>query len=173
MKCTAALLVLLVACTHNRPFSAIDEVEGRVSVRMVDGYQQYATVVSTPNGKVLQSDSGATIDLGNVVKLTDERSLRGGLEGFGIGGGIGFGVGVLIGIADGDDPPCNDHGFCIDFTAGEKAVLGGIILGILGGGVGAIAGIVRGSQFVYEGGEVPVVRPTGPPGSVVGVSIDF
>lgn len=165
------MAVLASACTHSRPFSAVNEVEGRVIVRTIDGREEHATIVSTPTGKVLQSDSGATIDLGNVVKLTDQRSLRGALEGFGIGGGIGFGVGAIIGIADGDDPPCEDH--CIDFTAGEKAVLGGILLGIVGGGVGLIAGAIRGSQVIYEGGETPMVRPTGPPGSVVGVSIDF
>jgi hypothetical protein len=175
MKATAGLLLLsIAACTHNRPFSAVHEVEGRVIVRTLDGQEQHATVVSTPTGKVFQSDSGATIDLGNVDKVTDQRMLRGALEGLGIGGGIGFGIGAVIGLASGDDEPCEDrHGYCVDFTAGEKAVLGGVLLGIVGGGVGLIAGAIRGSQFHYEGGEVPVVRPTGPPGSVVGVSIDF
>src|SRR5688500_974253 len=113
MKATAALLLVAAACTHSRPFSAVNEVDGRVIVRTLDGREEHMTVISTPAGKVFQSDSGATVDFGNVSKVTDSRHVRGAFEGLGIGGGIGFGVGAVIGIADGDDPPCEDrHGYC-------------------------------------------------------------
>lgn len=60
------------------------------------------------------------------------------LKGMGLGLLIGAGSGMMIGLASGDDEP-GDSGF-FHFTAGAKALIGGIYLGGTGLVVGGIAG---------------------------------
>jgi hypothetical protein len=61
---------------------------------------------------------------------------------------VGFSVGGLLGLASGDDQ-CRD--WCIfKFTAGQKALIGGISLGVLGLAAGTIAGIIAGQQTTVE-----------------------
>jgi hypothetical protein len=60
------------------------------------------------------------------------------LQGAGIGALVGAGSGMLIGFASGDDEP----GF-LAFTAGEKAALGGAVLGGAGLLLGAIVGTLN------------------------------
>jgi hypothetical protein len=63
------------------------------------------------------------------------------LQGAGIGSLIGVTSGVLIGYASGDDPP----GW-FAFTAGEKAVLAGVGLGLTGLVVGTVVGLLKTSD---------------------------
>jgi len=63
-------------------------------------------------------------------------------EGIAIGGLLLGGSGALIGYTDGDDPP----GW-LSFTAGQKAALGGITLGLLGIVVGGIGGAFAGADI--------------------------
>lgn len=58
------------------------------------------------------------------------------LKSIGIGLGVGALAGVALGAASGDD----EKGF-MSFTAGEKAAIYGVGLGLIGGVVGAVAGI--------------------------------
>jgi hypothetical protein len=53
---------------------------------------------------------------------------------------VGAATGTIIGLADGDDPPSGWGG--ISFTAGDKAVMGGVGLGAGGAGLGALLGAV-------------------------------
>lgn len=56
----------------------------------------------------------------------------------------GFAVGAIIGAASGDDPPCQSGEWCLfDFSAGEKAMMAGVGLGIIGAGVGAAVGSIK------------------------------
>lgn len=56
-----------------------------------------------------------------------------------IGAGIGAGLGLFIGLASGDDQ-CGSGDFCIlQFSAGEKAVLGAAVFAPLGALIGALA----------------------------------
>lgn len=64
------------------------------------------------------------------------------LQGAGIGSLIGVTSGVLIGYASGDDPP----GGWFAFTAGEKAVLAGVGLGLTGLVVGTVVGLLKTSD---------------------------
>jgi hypothetical protein len=48
-----------------------------------------------------------------------------------------------------------------------------VLFGGAGGIVGLVAGAIIGSRFVYSYGEQVHVTPTGPPGSVGGVTITF
>lgn len=59
-----------------------------------------------------------------------------------LGAITGFCVGGIIGLIDGDDPPCRS--FCVlRFTAGQKALMAGIPLSIVGAVAGAIIGSVK------------------------------
>ncbi len=92
------------------------------------------------------------------------------LEGIGIGALAGAGVGALIGLASGDDPP----GW-FSFSAGDKAVVGGVAFGILGSVIGAIGGSTPTDSWV----NVPVRRvnvglfPMRSGGAALGVTVSF
>lgn len=55
------------------------------------------------------------------------------------GGLIGAAVGAIAGLASGDDPSCSGI-LCVEFSAGEKAGQGAILLGPLGLALGALQG---------------------------------
>jgi hypothetical protein len=80
------------------------------------------------------------------------------------GAGIGFVAGALIGLASGDDRPNQWFGY----SAGEKALGGGLGFGLIGAGVGAL---VKSDKWA----EVPLdqVRPRliAGPGRQVGVGV--
>jgi hypothetical protein len=83
----------------------------------------------------------------------DSRS-NGALQGAGLGILIGALTGALIGLASGDDQ-CSGGGFfgcMVKFSAGQKAQMGAIGLGVLGGVSGAIIGAIRGHRDEVEFG---------------------
>jgi len=59
------------------------------------------------------------------------------LSGLGYGGLAGFLTGALIGLASGDDDPG-----ILKFSAGAKALIGGVALGVIGSAVGLVAGLI-------------------------------
>jgi hypothetical protein len=88
------------------------------------------------------------------------RVLRGGGLGF-AGGGI---FGALIGLSSGDD-----DGTFFAFTAEEKAVLSGVVLGAAGFVVGAIVGLASNpEQWRTVAPEHITISPTNRGGLVVG-----
>ena len=64
------------------------------------------------------------------------------LKGTLIGAAIGGTVGAVIGFASGDDPP----GTMMRYTAGQKALLGGAVLGVIGVLVGGMSGVAWSSK---------------------------
>ena len=72
------------------------------------------------------------------IKLIQTRKPGGGGKGLVLGGGIGFSVGALLGAMGGNDDPG-----LFSYTAGEKAVIGGVTLGAIGGVLGLIIGSVK------------------------------
>jgi len=63
-----------------------------------------------------------------------------------IGGISGFVIGAIIGYAEGDDPPCSTGywgGGCESYTAGQKALINGASFAIVGGGIGALVGLIK------------------------------
>ena len=69
------------------------------------------------------------------ITLIKTRLPNSSIKGFFLGAGIGVGVGVIAGFISGDD----DSGW-FSFTAEEKALMGGISLGVVGSLVGTILG---------------------------------
>jgi hypothetical protein len=84
-----------------------------------------------------------------------------------LGRGLGFGflagaaVGAMLGYADGDDE-CAEGDWCIlDLSAGDKAVVGGAVIGGLGAAIGALVGAFYPGER-WE--RVPVRRVAAGPG---------
>jgi hypothetical protein len=74
-----------------------------------------------------------------------KRRLPGAIGGLLIGLLAGAATGAGVGIARGDDPPST----WIGQSAGEKAVLGGLVVGVVGGAVGAFVGALVGRTDRY------------------------
>lgn len=170
-----ACAALLTACTHHRTLpQAFTDVEvGRwVTIRTTTGATLSAITVQTMGGVGYQEEGAGMIDPSTIASVADDRSLRAAGEGFLIGAGAGIVGGAIAGFADGDDPPCDEWCF-FNMTAGQKAVLLGVVFGSLGGLIGIAAGVVHGSEDVYEDSTGVAITPGGPPGSVAGMTVTF
>lgn len=167
------LPLLVMACTHERPVTELHQIAGKqVTVETYAHDEVQVVAIRAPDGVTFANDAGV-LPPTSVAKVTDVRHGRGAAEGAGIGALIGAATGAAIGLADGDDE-CSPEGWCfLAFTAGEKAVIAGVLLGGVGGVIGLVAGAITGSKFVYSYGEQVRVTPTGPPGSVGGVTIKY
>jgi hypothetical protein len=118
-------------------------------------YSPDAVYVATPG-------DATRLLLPEVRGYTVTRHGRGALEGAVIGAAVGALAGALVGASQGSDPApvpmCTDldggvicttiggHGL----SAGEKAAIGGVGLGVLGGGVGALIGALVGHTDRFE-----------------------
>jgi hypothetical protein len=178
MRCVVVSLIALMAgCTHRRPASAVYGVDGS-KVRFVATNQpiQEGRAVLTVRGLMFQTDTGE-VSIQDVETVEDVKHWRGALEGVGIGLLAGVVAGGAIGLASGDDtcePGARD--LCYDYlqTKWDKAAIGVIVLGGLGGFVGLVVGTLAGSRDVYVlEAPQPQFVPSGPPGSVMGGTWHF
>ncbi len=78
------------------------------------------------------------IPLANIEKMKARRKGRIG-RGVFIGALTGFAIGGLIGLIDGDDPPDT----FMAYTAGDKAIVLGLPLAVVGAGVGGLLGSIK------------------------------
>ncbi|MEO5824470.1 MAG: hypothetical protein ABIR59_01130 [Gemmatimonadales bacterium] len=105
-------------------------VKARVHEPAADG----KLIVQRRDGSRVTIDPSAT----PMEYRTNGRTVWGSV---GIGFGVGAGIGAIAGLLSGDDD-CGTTGFfagCFAITAGEKAVIRGIGLGLLGAVFGAVA----------------------------------
>lgn len=167
------LPVAVMACTHERPITELHEVAGeRVIVETYSHERVQATAIRGPAGVTFANDGGVLAPA-SVAKVTEVRHGRGAAEGGGIGFLVGAAVGATMGYLEGDDQ-CPPEGWCLfEFTATDKAVLGAASIGVVGGLVGLLFGGANGSHYVYSYGDQVRVTPTGPPGSMGGVTIKY
>jgi hypothetical protein len=98
----------------------------------------------------------------NIKSLTVRRK-NSALKGALIGLGVGALTGIIVGLADGDDPVYTDPVYdpfsaiavsisnSFAMTAGEKAVVGGLVLGAGGAIIGTIIGAVVKKKFIIGG----------------------
>lgn len=178
IRAVAALVALTTACTHQRDLRTLPDQAGKeVAVETRSGAVLVAHVDVTPATYGLRLPDGQIVAFEQVTKVVARNRGRGAFEGLGLGALIGAGVGVVSGLASGDDECDSDGGdWCIlTFTAEEKAVILGIVVGGIGGMVGLVAGALRGSRDVYSFGSEQQFKvvPSGPPGSVAGATITF
>ena len=81
----------------------------------------------------------------NEIKSIRIKKKSGFLKGFGYGLLIGGGTGAIIGFASGDDPPG-----LFSMSAEDKAGIGAISLGLLGGIIGSVAGLLEGKDQRFD-----------------------
>ncbi len=92
-----------------------------------------------------RTDELRTVPTAEVVEVRFVKRGKGALEGLGIGLLTGALTGAVLGLADGDDPP----GW-FSMTAEQKAGLGAIGLGGLGGLIGPVVGAGVGHRDIYR-----------------------
>jgi hypothetical protein len=84
----------------------------------------------------------------NYVRMKRHNSVgRGAL----IGGLIGIGAGIAAGFIEGDDKPDPDAWISFNYTAEQKAIGYGVLLGITGTLIGLIIGAVAHKKFTING----------------------
>ncbi|MEO5684558.1 MAG: hypothetical protein ABIQ88_18095 [Chitinophagaceae bacterium] len=82
----------------------------------------------------------------NLLTAVRIKRSNAGLRGLGTGFICGFALGGIIGFASGDD-----KAGIVRFSAGENALAGGLLAGILSAGIGAIIGALPGRKFIIGG----------------------
>jgi hypothetical protein len=167
------MVLALAACTHNHAVVALNPVSAtaKATVELVDGREVEARAVPTPAGArwltgIEVGPSGPLLDPAEIRRVTTVDHARGAWEGLGLGLLAGITTGAMIGLASGDDH-CPPDGFCFfQFSAGDKAILGGIVLGGAGLVVGGLLGAVVGSRDVYrlDGSYAPRISTAIAPG---------
>jgi hypothetical protein len=110
------------------------------------------------DGLLVLSPEGTQTSRIPMDRVREFRVLRGSknqaLMGLGVGLAGGAVVGGLIGLADGDD----ESGF-IRFSAGEKAAMGAVAFGLIGGAAGLVIGAVSRTDR-WERASLPALTPS-------------
>jgi hypothetical protein len=154
------LTPMLVGCTHNytvRPtrsehYASLNQhaLRKQAIVTLMDGKKFHADKLRfAPDSTSWVDPNTRRVIAVQTTEVSDVRFVRrgaGALEGLGLGLLGGALTGAIIGFADGDDPP---ESF-LSFTAEEKAVIGGVLLGGVGGLLGLPIGAAVGSKDVYR-----------------------
>jgi hypothetical protein len=155
LRSSLVLLALMTtfACTSHHRVSAVPKqlLGKKVTVHLRDGSTTQAYAKPTATGVVWRpAHGGRDIAHESVASAVQLNHAVGFIQGLGLGILTGAATGIVMGLASGDDPPCDDD-FCIfEFTAGDKALLLGMIFGTGGGILGPIIGGIRGSRDHYD-----------------------
>ena len=152
-RCCLALAFALGAqpLPAQQPWS----VEPGQRVRISSGGEQGGFVVqAVGSGELMLAEVGSDrtvrMPTASISRLDVSRGPRSRSAGFGRGFAFGFIggalVGSVLGLASGDGG-CGGSGgwvsYCIQFSAGERALIGGGVLGALGGLTGGLIGATR------------------------------
>jgi hypothetical protein len=149
-RSTLLLLALLVATPPSLRAQGPPELAPGARLRITAPEITFANKVATTvavrgDSLVVQpvdGDTTAVIAFAQIRKLEVSQGVqRQALRGFGIGLLAGGAFGAVLGFADGDD----SQGF-VQFSAVEKALLGGLVFGGIGGAVGLAAGSATRSE---------------------------
>jgi hypothetical protein len=111
------------------------------------GGEQPSITVVPPAATGARSEDGdlSLVDLSELRGIEVKRRARGAFDGLVWGFLAGAAAGAIAGAIQGDDPPEQ----FIRFTAPQKAVAGGLLLGGAGGLVGALVGALIGHSDRY------------------------
>lgn len=151
------LAALFIGCTHNH---FVRSTSSANYASLNERGRRHQAIITLANGRELTAyklrfapDSTSWVDPHTqrpiAVQTAEVSNIRfvsrgkGALEGFGLGLLIGALSGAMIGLAGRDYPE-------VSFTAEEKALLGGIAFGALGGSIGLPVGRAVGSKDIYR-----------------------
>ncbi len=143
------LLILLVLSVLVQDSIAKEEKPGaQLWIEKTDGSILRGELLALQGEDLVIADKGSYEKV--IVSFDEMKSIRivkksGFLKGIGLGFLTGGATGMLLGFAGGDDAP----GW-FSMTAGEKAALGGLALGVLGTGIGGLCGAVSGIDESIE-----------------------
>src|SRR5215471_456233 len=150
--------VIGAGCAHEHIVTTLRPISysGDATATLVDGNAVRVRAAETFDGAqwiLVNAADGAgpagwVVDSSRIQSYATVNHGRGLLEGLALGGLGGGALGAAIGYASGDDSCPN--GCWIHFSAGAKAVIGGIAFGALGLVGGAVAGTIIGSRDVYR-----------------------
>ena len=135
--------VALLALSFAMPSAAKEKRKGaEVLIHKKDGQKIKAELLAVKEGRLILMDSSDFTEVTCAVE--DIRSLcvvkrTKILKGLGLGSLSGGIAGSALGLLSGDDKP----GF-MSFTAGQKAVLIGVVLAATGGIIGGVSGAIKG-----------------------------
>ena len=169
----AAIALVLTGCSTLRradsaaviQFSEINKQAQRARARVIltDGqqYRAFQLQVTMDSTSWFDPKTGRvrSVATGAISEITFIRKGRGALQGLGIGLVVGALSGAFLGLVHGDDPPCGESWICFRFTAQQKAMIGAVSLGSLGGAVGSLTGAILGSKNRYRFGQRAPGRP--------------
>lgn len=85
------------------------------------------------------------------IRVASMRKKNSALKGALIGLGVGAFTGAIIGFVDGDDVSSPNSWNILSFTAAEKALGGGLVLGTGGAIIGTIIGALAKKKFIIGG----------------------
>ena len=145
------VFILFITILPGNSFAKDKKHGSEVIVRKKDGATIKAELLTVKNNEIILMDSfdmsGITLKADEIQKITVTKKSS-VFKGIGLGLVIGGGSGALIGFASGDD----DSGW-FRWTAGQKALMGGIGLGAVGLLTGGILGAIKGidESVVLEG----------------------
>ncbi len=169
---TVVAALALTGCVHTRTvhpgdqatlsFAGINTLGARrtATVLLADGRAFKARSLQVAGDSTSWFYAGTdhfdTIATAEIHEVRFVRRGQGALEGFFLGLGGGAATGALLGLIDGDDPSCDEF-LCWRFTAEEKAIVLGGVLGGIGALTGPFVGAGKGSRVIYRfSGSAPV-----------------
>ena len=154
------LSCLVTGCIHNHTLNSTTSDNYK---SLTEQSRHRKAIIVLKNGRLyyaeklrLEPDSTLWIDAyaksaqaaktSEVAHVRFTRRGKGALEGLGLGLLGGAVSGAILGFTDGDEP--SDSWW--PWTAEEKAIIGGIFFGGMGGLTGILIGAIAGSKDVYR-----------------------
>lgn len=163
---TAVQVASLVAHPHlQAQQSTAVGIGVRVRVTSASAGSRSGVVVGLTDDSLVITPSGQKNTIGfrraEISRLESSAGEhRNGLQGLGIGALIGAGTGALAGFASGDDGCPKERPICgLALSAKGKATIGAVLLGILGGTIGVVAGSLTTSEHWVIAARASVIAP--------------
>jgi hypothetical protein len=150
MERVVSLLMVISLLGLSENLMAGERRGAMLIVQKKEGSQENGELIAVKQNSILllgsSSGTDVSIDVTDINTIKIVKKSR-ALSGLGIGSLIGGGSGAAIGFLSGDDPP---EQWLFNFSAGEKALIAGMALGVVGGLIGLTAGALAGTDKTIQ-----------------------